>query len=169
MPNIYVNSNNKKNIAHIIFERKKIRCLIGKNGIGRKNREGDLKTPKGVYRIRRIYYRKDKFLNLKSGIPIFKLKRNDKWCVDPKSKRYNSYFRKNINCRYESLFRDDEVYDLILVLDYNLNKVKKFKGSAIFLHCIGNKKFTEGCVSLKKDSLRKIIKKLSPRSKVIIS
>ena len=169
MPNIYVNSNNKKNIAHIIFERKKIRCLIGKNGIGRKNREGDLKTPKGVYRIRRIYCREDKFLNLKSGIPVFKLKRNDKWCVDPKSKRYNSYFRKNINCRYESLFRDDEVYDLILVLDYNLNKVKKFKGSAIFLHCIGNKKFTEGCISLKKDSLRKIIKKLSPRSKVIIS
>ena len=97
MPNIYVNSNNKKNIAYLIFERKKIRCLIGKNGIGRKNREGDLKTPKGVYRIRRIHYRKDKFLNLKSGIPIFKLKRNDKWCVDPKSKRYNSYFRKNIN------------------------------------------------------------------------
>ena len=51
MPNIYVNSNNKKNIAYLIFERKKIRCLIGKNGIGRKNREGDLKTPKGVYRL----------------------------------------------------------------------------------------------------------------------
>ena len=169
MPNIYVNSNNKKNIAYLIFERKKTRCLIGKNGIGRNNREGDLKTPKGVYRISRIYYRKDKFLNLKSGIPVFKLKRNDKWCVDPKSKRYNSYFRKNINCRYESLFRNDKIYDLILVLDYNLDKVKKFKGSAIFLHCIGNKKFTEGCISIEKDSLRKIIKKLSPRSKVIIS
>ena len=75
MPNIYVNSNNKKNIAYLIFERKKTRCLIGKNGIGRKNREGDLKTPKGVYRISRIYYRKDKFLNLKSGIPVFKLKK----------------------------------------------------------------------------------------------
>ena len=169
MPNIYVNSNNKKNIAYLIFERKKTRCLIGKNGIGRKNREGDLKTPKGVYRISRIYYRKDKFLNLKSAIPVFKLKRNDKWCVDPKSKRYNSYFRKNINCRYESLFRNDKIYDLILVLDYNLDKVKKFKGSAIFLHCIGNKKFTEGCISIEKDYLRKIIKKLSPRSKVIIS
>ena len=169
MSNIYVNCNNKQNIAYLIFERKKIRCLIGKNGIGRKNREGDLKTPKGTYKIRRIYYRKDKFLNLKSGIPIFKLKKNDKWCVDSKSKRYNSYFRKNINCSYESLFRDDEVYDLILVLDYNLDKIKKFKGSAIFLHCIGDKKFTEGCVSIEKHSLKNIIKKLSPLSKVIIS
>jgi len=169
MSNIYVNSNNNKNIAYLIFERKKIRCLIGKNGIGKKNREGDLKTPKGMYKISRIYYRKDKFLNLKSGIPIFELKKNDKWCVDPKSKRYNSHFRKNINCRYESLFRGDRIYDLILVLDYNLNKVKKFKGSAIFLHCIGDKEFTEGCISIEKDFLKKIIKKLSPRSKVIIS
>tara|TARA_B100001057_G_scaffold215952_1_gene216186 strand:+ start:179 stop:688 length:510 start_codon:yes stop_codon:yes gene_type:complete len=169
MSNIYVNSTNKRNIAYLIFERKKIRCLVGKNGIGKKNREGDHKTPKGIFRINQIYYRKDKFLNLKSGIPVFKIEKNDKWCVDPKSKRYNSFFRKNINCSYESLFRGDEVYDLILVLNYNLDKIKKFKGSAIFLHCIGENKFTEGCVSIEKNYLKKIIHKLSPLSKVIIS
>jgi len=169
MSNIYVNSNKKKNIAYLIFGKKKIRCLVGKNGIGKKNREGDNKTPKGIFRVKKIYYRKDKFLNIKSGIPIFKLKKNDKWCIDSKSRRYNSFFTKNINCGYESLFRNDGVYDLIVVLDYNLDKVKKFKGSAIFLHCIGEKKFTEGCISIEKDSLKKIIQRLSPLSKIIIS
>ena len=97
MSNIYINSTNKKNIAYLIFEKKRIRCLVGKNGIGQKNREGDYKTPKGIFMITRIYYRKDKFSNLRSGIPIFKIEKNDKWCIDSKSRKYNSFFRKNIN------------------------------------------------------------------------
>ena len=117
MPNIYVNRSNNKNIAYLFFKNKKISCFVGKNGIGYKKKEGDLITPKGVFKVVRIFYRPDKLKKIKSGIPTYEIKKYYKWCTDPKNVNYNSLVLKKINCIYENLFRDDDLYDLILVLN----------------------------------------------------
>ena len=169
MPNIFVNRSNNKNIAYLFFKNKKISCFVGKNGIGYKKKEGDLITPKGIFKVVRIFYRPDKLKKIKSAIPTYEIKKYYKWCTDPKNVNYNSLVLKKINCIYENLFRDDDLYDLILVLNYNLNK-KKYRGSAIFIHCMSEKKkFTEGCIAIKKEDLTKIIQRLTPLTRFIIN
>ena len=117
MPNIFVNKSNNKNIAYLLFKNKKISCIIGKNGIGVKKKEGDFITPKGVFKVLRVFYRPDKLRRIKSGIPVFEIKKKHKWCTDPKNLNYNSLLKKKVNCIYENLFRDDDLYDLVLVLN----------------------------------------------------
>ena len=91
------------------------------------------------------------------------------WCDDPKSNKYNQLIRYPFNFNSEKLHRADNIYDIILVLSYNLKPIIKNKGSAIFIH-IANKRFssTEGCVALKKEQLIKIVGKLKRKDKVII-
>ena len=168
MSNFFVNSSSDKNIAYIFFKNKKITCTVGKNGIGNKRKEGDFITPKGTFKIINAFYRPDKLRKIQSGIPIFKIKKKHRWCTDPRNKNYNSLLTKKINCIHEELFRKDDLYDLILVLNYNLKKIK-YKGSAIFIHCKSKKNYTEGCVAIKKEDLISITKSLSPLTRVIIS
>ena len=131
---------------------------MGKNGIGYKKKEGDLITPKGVFKVVRIFYRSDKLKKIKSGIPTYEIKKYYKWCTDPKNVNYNSLVLKNINCIYENLFRDDDLYDLILVLNYNLNK-KSIKGvQSLFIVC-PKKKIYRGMYSHKKRGTCKTHKK----------
>ena len=76
------------------------------------------------------------------------------WCNDPKSEKYNKIINTPYNNSYEKLYRKDNAYDLILVLDYNMNPITKNKGSAIFIHIAKkNYKSTAGCVALKKEDL----------------
>ena len=107
MPNIFVKRSNNKNIAYLFFLNKKISCFVGKNGIGFKKKEGDLITPKGVFKVVRIFYRPDKLKKIKSCIPTYEIKKYYKWCTDPKNVNYNSLVLKKINCIYENLFRDE--------------------------------------------------------------
>ena len=78
------------------------------------------------------------------------------WCNDLKSKKYNQLTFLPFNYNYEKLYRKDNIYDLILVLNYNMNPIKKNKGSAIFIH-VARKNFkkTEGCIALKKNATDK--------------
>jgi len=92
------------------------------------------------------------------------------WCDDPKSKKYNQLITSFNKFSYEKLYREDDIYDIILVLNYNMNPVKKKRGSAIFIHVAKkNYKKTEGCVAIKKNELLKIIKNLKTNSKIEIS
>ena len=91
------------------------------------------------------------------------------WCNDPKSKKYNKMIRAPFKFGFEKLFRKDNSYDIILILNYNMRPVRKNKGSAIFIHVAKkNYKKTKGCVALKKIDLLKIIKDLKKNTKVII-
>ncbi len=92
------------------------------------------------------------------------------WCNDIKSKDYNKLISFPFRFRAERLYRKDNIYDLILVLNYNMNPIIKGKGSAIFIHIAKNNfGATEGCVALKKNNLKKIIKKLNKNIRVIIT
>ena len=91
------------------------------------------------------------------------------WCDDPLSKNYNKLIKIPSEYNYEKLYKKDNVYDIILVLNYNMNPVVKNKGSAIFIHVTKrNYKKTEGCVAIKKIHLLKIIKELKNNTKIKI-
>ncbi len=91
------------------------------------------------------------------------------WCDDPRSDKYNKLIKLPSNYSYEKLYRKDNIYDIVLVLNYNMDPVIKNKGSAIFIHITKkNYKKTEGCVAIKKVQLLKIIKKLKNKTKIKI-
>ena len=161
---------------HIIIKKKnltyddyKVKCAVGKRGIGAKKREGDLITPKGKYKILQIFYRADRVTNLISKISQIKIKKNMGWCDDPRSKNYNKLIRLPFKFTSERLYRKDNVYDIILVLNYNINPIRKAKGSAIFIH-ISKKNFspTKGCVAIKKVEIKKLVKKIDKKTIVKI-
>ena len=157
------------NKNYLIYNKLKIKCAVGKKGIGYKKKEGDLITPIGQFKIKYILYRKDRvkvLTKLKKKV----LKKNMGWCDDPKSNHYNKLVKLPFDYKHEKLFKNENIYDIILVLNYNMNPVKKNKGSAIFIHVAKNNfKRTKGCVAIKKISLIRLIKKINTHTKVKIS
>jgi L,D-peptidoglycan transpeptidase YkuD (ErfK/YbiS/YcfS/YnhG family) len=101
---------------------------------------------------------------------LIKITKNIGWCDDPNSEKYNQIINLPTKYGYEKLYRKDNIYDLILVLNYNMNPAIKNKGSAIFIH-IANKKYqpTQGCIALKKDNLLKLISKINKNIKIKIN
>ena len=91
------------------------------------------------------------------------------WCNDPTSKYYNKLIKLPFYYNHEKLFKKENIYDIVLVLNYNMYPTKKNKGSAIFIH-VAKKKFkkTEGCIAINKTALIKIIKEVKIRTRVKI-
>ena len=153
----------------LTYDNYKVKCAIGKRGIGIKKREGDLITPKGIFKIKEIFYRKDRIKNLSTKIRKIIIKKNMGWCDDPNSKKYNQLIRYPFKFNSERLYRSDNIYDIIIVLNFNMSPVKKNKGSAIFIHIAKNKfSSTKGCIALKKNELKKMIKFLTKTTLVKI-
>ena len=155
---------------YLTYQNNKVKCAIGKKGIGRKQKEGDQITPQGTFRIKNILYRKDKINYLRSVIKKTPIKKNMGWCDDPKSKDYNKLIKYPFNYKSEKLYRSNNIYDIILVLNFNMQPIKKNKGSAIFIHVSNNKYSpTQGCIALKKKDLVKLIKSINKKTKIIIN
>jgi L,D-peptidoglycan transpeptidase YkuD (ErfK/YbiS/YcfS/YnhG family) len=155
--------------GNIKYKKLRFRCSLGKAGIKKKIKEGDNITPKGKFKILKIYYRSDRIKKFSTNIKIIKIKKNMGWCDDPKSSLYNKEVKLPFNFSHEKLYRKDHLYDLILVLNYNINPIKKNKGSAIFFH-IANKSYkkTKGCVALKKFDLINLISKIKKNTTIKI-
>ena len=148
----------------------KFKCALGKAGVGKKKIEGDNITPKGTFEIVKIYYRSDRIKKIYSKIKLFKINKKMGWCNDPTSKKYNQLIKLPSKYTHEKLYRQDNVYDLVVVLNYNRTPIIKNKGSAIFIHVAKkNYKKTEGCVALKKKHLVKLIKNIKNKTKIIIN
>ena len=91
------------------------------------------------------------------------------WCDDPKSAAYNQLINLPNKFSYERLYRKDNIYDLIIVLNYNMSPIIKNKGSAIFIHVANNNYTpTKGCIALSKIDLLKILNKINKRTKIKI-
>ena len=107
--------------------------------------------------------------NIKSKIKKIIIRKNMGWCDDPKSKNYNKLVKLPYAYSCEKLYKKENTYDIILVLNYNMNPVIKNKGSAIFIHVAKkNYKRTEGCIALKKKHLLKIIKVIKKNTTIKI-
>ena len=155
---------------NLFFNNYKVKCSVGKRGIGVKKREGDQITPKGKFKIKYILYRKDRVPNLKTKLKKMVINKNMGWCDDPKSEFYNKLIKLPFKYNFERLYRSDNIYDIILVLNFNLNPVQKNKGSAIFIHIAKrNYKSTAGCIAINKKNLKKIVKKINKRTLIKIN
>lgn len=162
---IIINKSGYLKYKNLIFK-----CAIGKAGIGKKKKEGDKITPIGTYKIINIYYREDRIKKISTKFRLTKIKKNMGWCDDPRSEKYNQLIKSPSKYRHEKLFRKDNIYDLVMVLNYNTSPIIKNKGSAIFIHIAKkNYKKTLGCIALKKTHLIKLVKKINKRTKIIIS
>ena len=156
--------------GYLKYKDLKFKCALGKAGIGNKKVEGDNITPNGIFRIVKIYYRKDRVKKLSSKFKLIKINEKMAWCDDPKSRKYNQLIKLPTKYSHEILYRKDNIYDLILVLNYNMEPIIKNKGSAIFIHVAKkNYKKTAGCVALKKADLNYLVKEIKKNTKVIIN
>jgi len=158
-----------KKTGYIVFKESKFRCSFGKNGIGIKKKEGDGITPRGIFKLTKIFYREDKVKNIKTRINKFKIKKNMGWCDDPKSKFYNKLIKLPSKFGHEKLYRKDNIYNIVIVLNYNMDPIIKNKGSAIFIHVAKkNYKETQGCIGLKQEELIKLIQIVKRNQKIRI-
>ncbi len=153
----------------LYFKEYKLRCAIGKRGISIKKKEGDKKTPKGEFKLKYILYRKDRINNLKTTIKKIVIKKKMGWCDDPNSNYYNKIINYPFKYSSEKLWRKENIYDVVIVIDYNLNPVIKNKGSAIFLHIV-KKKYqpTNGCIAVSKKNIKLIASQINKKTKLII-
>lgn len=137
-----------------------LKAAIGRNGLiaAEDKIEGDFKTPKGHYRVTHGYYRPDKLDCPKSIIPFTAIHSSFGWCDEPSHALYNQKIKKPFDASHEDLWRDDGVYDLILVTDHNTNPIAPGKGSAVFIH-VARENFepTAGCLALRKQDLLMIV------------
>ena len=156
-----------KKSGYLKYKKFKFRCALGKGGIKQKEREGDFTTPKGKFKLIKIYYRSDRIKKINSTLKTIKIKKNMGWCDDVSSNYYNKQIKINKKISHEKLYRKDNVYDIVVVLNYNLNPIIKGKGSAIFLHVAKkNYKKTQGCIALKKNELLNLVSKIKRNTQI---
>lgn len=141
----------------------------GKGGIREDKKEGDGATPVGVFPLRQVFYRPDKVSPFPCALPLIPLTPMDGWCDDPADPKYNQFIKLPYPARHEHLWRDDHVYDIIVVLGYNDDPPIPGKGSAIFMHLIREDHSpTEGCIALKKEDLIEILTTISKETNLCV-
>tara|TARA_B100001093_G_scaffold430848_1_gene426687 strand:- start:114 stop:608 length:495 start_codon:yes stop_codon:yes gene_type:complete len=157
----------KKN--YLIFKDKQFQCSIGRAGFSKEKKEGDGCTPVGTFHVKRIFYRDDRIKNLDTNIDKIIINQFDGWCDDPGQKEYNQLIKFPYNFSAERLYRNDSLYNIVCVLNYNTNPIIRGLGSAIFLHVAhDNYKPTEGCVALKQEDLMFVISLIDKKTNVVL-
>ena len=158
-----------KNKQYLVIDEFKFKCSVGKNGLKNQKREGDNCTPKGNFKIGKVYYRSDRVKKPETRLKTKIIKKNMGWCNDPYNRNYNKEITLNKKNKGEKLFRSDGAYDILIVIEYNTKKIIPFKGSAIFIHLTENYSTTQGCIALNKNDLLILLKIIKPGTKVQIS
>ena len=147
----------------------KFKCCIGKNGLKKNKIEGDKCTPKGIFKLGTLYYRKDRVKKPITSLKTKNIKRNMGWCNDSKNNFYNQEVKINKKIKHEKLFRKDYKYNYLLVIKYNTKKIKPNKGSAIFIHLTKNFKATAGCIALLQKDFLIMVKLINKKSTIKIN
>lgn len=141
--------------------RKIMRCSIGKGGIDSKRREGDGITPRGRYKILDVYMRFDRLKKHATPLTIKRISKDMGWCTEPGSPNYNKPTMLPYDGAHEKLLRKDHLYDIVIVLDYNIGRRKSHGGSAIFLHIAKEGyKPTEGCIAISQPDMAWLVPRL---------
>lgn len=154
-----MNSIIVKPSGKLFWQDKEYKCSIGKNGVIKEKQEGDGKTPVGCFPIREIFYRSDRISKPESILSIQELSPEDGWCDDSKVANYNKFIKLPYSASHENLWREDNLYDIVVVLGYNDDPPIPGKGSAIFMHVAKeNYSPTAGCIALNISDLLEIIK-----------
>ncbi len=149
---------------------RQVRCALGRSGIVGDKREGDGATPAGTLSLLRVLYRQDRIAQPDTELALAALLPDDGWCDAPEDASYNQQVRLPHGASCEALWRDDRVYDLIVVTDYNAAPVAPHRGSAIFLH-VARPGYapTEGCIAFALEDLRLIVNEWRPADRVRVA
>ena len=146
------------------------RCAIGRTGVTHLKREGDGATPAGRHRLVSLIVRRDRVIGPRSGLPARRLRRDDGWCEDSVHGRYNCPIKLPSSAGHDSMWREDRLYDVIGVLDWNLVPRVRGRGSAIFLHlCRPGYGPTAGCIALEPRDLRLLLAAAGPRPEFLVA
>lgn len=156
--------------GRIVFGGLTMPCALGRAGLSHFKREGDGRTPIGRWRIEKVFWRRDRQLRagaLRRFLPGRELRANDGWCDTPSDANYNRHVRHPYSAGAERLWRNDHLYDLILVISHNQRPRIKGAGSAIFAHMAGFASDgqlapTEGCVAFKPRDFAIVLSFLRP-------
>ena len=158
-----------KNKHTLQIDKFKFRCCIGKKGSTRNKKEGDKKTPKGVFQIEHLYFRKDRIKKPSTSLKCIEIKKEMGWCNDILfPKKYNKLFKIKKKIKHEKLKRNDYKYDLLIPVKHNFAKPIVGLGSCIFIHLTKDYRPTAGCIALKEKDFLIMIKLIKRNSKIII-
>ena len=147
----------------------KFQCCIGKNGSTKNKKEGDKKTPKGIFNIGDVYFRKDRKKKPLTSLNCIEIKKNMGWCDDVNfPKKYNKILKIENKIKHEKLKRNDYKYDYLIPIKYNFEKPIVGQGSCIFIHLTKDYKPTAGCVALKEKDFLIMLKLIKKNSKIKI-
>lgn len=148
----------------------RIPCLVGYNGIRLHKHEGDGATPAGTFPLRKILFRPDRVSHVETSLPAEQIDRLDGWCTAPESNNYNKQIKLPTALSHEILWRNDELYDIVVVVGYNDAPAIPGHGSAIFLHCArSGMRATDGCIAVPRQQLIMVAACCGPSTGIEIS
>lgn len=151
------------------FGDRRWRCALGRGGIVADKREGDGGTPVGTFPLRRLLYRPDRVAAPETRLPARALTPADGWCDDPGDPAYNRPVTLPFAGGHEKMWRDDGIYDVVVILGHNDDPPMAGRGSAIFLHVARpDYRPTEGCVALALDDLRTVLADCGPETRLTV-
>jgi L,D-peptidoglycan transpeptidase YkuD (ErfK/YbiS/YcfS/YnhG family) len=142
---------------------------LGRGGIKANKREGDGSTPRGSFRLRRLWWRADRHPRPTTSLPAQRITSADGWCEDPTDRHYNRPIKVAANANADRLARTDSLYDFIIETDHNTRPRIAGRGSAVFIHA-ARQGFapTAGCVALELNTLRRMLSRLGPRTRIVV-
>jgi L,D-peptidoglycan transpeptidase YkuD (ErfK/YbiS/YcfS/YnhG family) len=146
-----------------------IPVALGRGGILANKREGDGGTPRGTFRPRKLWWRADRFRRPRTPLVTRAITPTDAWCEDPSDRHYNKPIRVAHNHKGDRLTREDHLYDFIVEIDHNTRPRIAGRGSAVFLH-LARDNFgpTAGCVAMTRSAMLHLLRRLGPRTKIVI-
>lgn len=133
-------------------------AAIGRSGITALKREGDGATPRASMRLIEGFYRSDRMGRPPTALPMRPIRADMGWCDAPFNASYNRLVRLPFGPSHENLMRDDHLYDIVLVIDWNIRERKAGAGSAIFMHLARpGYQPTEGCIALSRGDMLRLL------------
>jgi L,D-peptidoglycan transpeptidase YkuD (ErfK/YbiS/YcfS/YnhG family) len=146
-----------------------IPVALGRGGVKANKREGDGATPRGVFRLKTVWWRADRHARPQTRLPARTIRKNDGWCEDPGDRHYNKPIIVPAHSKADRLTRADRLYDFLIELDHNTRPRIAGRGSAVFIH-VARDAFapTAGCVALSMPALRRLIARIGPQTRIVI-
>lgn len=144
-------------------------CALGAAGIRVYKREGDGSTPAGCWKLLGVLYRADRMPRPVTALPVNAISASDGWCDAPNDRNYNSPVKLPYPRSAEEMWREDSIYDIVVVLDHNTRPRKRCRGSAVFIH-LAREGYspTQGCIALGEQDLRMLLEACGPGSTVSV-
>lgn len=156
--------------GHLQFGNRIVECALGRSGIGHKTTEGDGITPIGLWPLRHVLFRPDRLERPESHLPMTEIGAQDGWCDAADDPNYNRHVKLPYPTSHEKLWRQDDLYDVVVIIGFNDDPIVNGAGSAIFLHiATSDYSATEGCVAIHKQHMLRLLKECRPDTAIEIN